>query len=146
VAGPEAEHPQADAAPPRGDRTEFISTTVAFLWVSIVAVVDAVYGGKFGLIGFLAIGPYIAAAFSGPRRTGLVGLYATFYSLVLSTPPRDYDQLNHVLRVLFLAASSGVAIWISYLRIQRNRQLWSARTETRIERRRRVAAETAQSM
>ena len=123
-----------------------LSTLVAVLWVSIVALVDAIYGGKFGLIGFLAIGPFIAAAFAGPRRTALVGLYATVYSLILSTPPRQYDQLNHFLRVLTLVASSGVATWISYLRTQRNEQLWSARSETRIERRRRVAAETAQSM
>jgi GAF domain-containing protein len=119
---------------------------VALLLVSIVAIIDAIYGGKFGLIGFLAIGPFIAAAFAGPRRTALVGLYATFFAAVLSTPPRQYDQLNHVLRVLFLAASSGIAFWIAYLRVQRNQQLWSARTETRIERRRRVAAETTQSM
>jgi GAF domain-containing protein/anti-sigma regulatory factor (Ser/Thr protein kinase) len=145
VAGPESKDPQADGTPPR-DRTEPVSMVVAVLWVSAVAVVDAIYGGKFGLIGFLAIGPFIAAAFAGPRRTALVGLFATFFSIVLSTPPRQYDQLNHFLRVLTLVASSGVAIWISYLRSQRNKQLWSALSETRIERRRRVAAETAQSM
>ncbi len=145
MAGPESEDSQADNSPPR-DRIELISMTVAVLWVSAVAVVDAVYGGKFGLMGFLAIGPFIAAAFAGPRRTALVGLFATFFSIVLSTPPRQYDQLNHFLRVFTLLASSGVAIWISYLRSQRNKQLWSALSETRIERRRRVAAETAQSM
>ena len=145
MAGPESDHPQAQTAPPR-NRTEFVSITVALLWVSTVAVVDAVFGGTFGLIGFLAIGPFIAAAFAGPRRTALVGVYATVFSLILSTPPRQYDQLNHVLRVGTLLASSGVAIWISYLRSQRSKQLRSARTETRIERRRRVAAETAQSM
>ncbi len=144
MAGPEREDP-AETAPPR-DRTELVALVVAVLWVSIVALVDAIYGGKFGLIGFLAIGPFIAAAFAGPRRTALVGLYATAFSLILSTPPRQYDQLNHFLRVFSLVASSGVATWISYLRTQRNQQLWSARTETRIERRRRVAAETAQSM
>ena len=37
-------------------------------------------------------------------------------------------------------------MWISYLRGQRNVQLWTARSETRNERRRRVAAETAQRM
>jgi GAF domain-containing protein len=119
---------------------------VALLWVSIVALVDAVFGGKFGLIGFLAIGPFIAAAFAGVRRTALVGLYATLFSLILSTPPRQYDQLNHLFRVLTLVISSGVAIWIAYLRTQRSQQLRSARTETRNERRRRVAAETAESM
>jgi GAF domain-containing protein/anti-sigma regulatory factor (Ser/Thr protein kinase) len=119
---------------------------VAVLWVSAVAVVDALFGGKFGLIGFLAIGPFIVAAFAGLRRTALVGLYATFFSVILSTPPREYGQLNHLLRVLTLVASSGVAIWISYLRGQRNELLSSARTETRDERRRRVAAETAQRM
>ncbi len=146
MAEPEGEDPRTGAAPPNWDRTELLSTAVALLWVSIVALVDAVYGGKFGLIGFLAIGPFIAAAFAGVRRTALVGLYATFFSLVLSTPPRQYDQLNHFLRVLTLVLSSGVAVWISYLRTQRSRQLRSARTETRNERRRRVAAETAQSM
>ncbi len=37
-------------------------------------------------------------------------------------------------------------MWISYLRGKRNVLLWTARTETRNERRRRVAAETAQRM
>jgi GAF domain-containing protein/anti-sigma regulatory factor (Ser/Thr protein kinase) len=146
VAEPQHEDPPTGATPTRGDRTEILSTTVAGLWVCIVAVIDALYGGKFGLIGFLAIGPFIAAAFSGVRRTALIGLLATFFSLVLSSPPRQYDQLNHFLRVLTLVASSGVALWISHLRTQRSQQLWSARTETRIERRRRVAAETAESM
>jgi GAF domain-containing protein/anti-sigma regulatory factor (Ser/Thr protein kinase) len=146
VAEPESDDPQSGAIPARVDRTELLSTSIALVWVSAVAVVDAVFGGKFGLIGFLAIGPFIAAAFSGARRTALVGLYATFFSAILSTPPRQYGQLNHLLRVLTLVASSGTAIWISHLRTQRNLQLWSARTETRIERRRRVAAETAESM
>ena len=146
MAEPEGEDPPTGAAPPAWDRTELLSTAVALLWVSIVALIDAVYSGKFGLIGFLAIGPFIAAAFAGVKRTALVGLYATFFSLVLSTPPRQYDQLNHLFRVLTLVLSSGVAIWIAHLRTQRSQQLRSARTETRNERRRRVAAETAQSM
>src|ERR1700730_4927698 len=95
---------------------ESVVTWVALVWVSGVAIVDEVYGGAFGLIGFLAIGPFIAASFATPRRTALVGLYATVFSLVLSTPPRQYGQL------------------------------WSARRATGPERRRRVAAETAQRM
>ena len=125
---------------------ETVVTWVAVVWVSGVAIVDEIYGGKFGLIGFLAIGPFIAAAFASPRRTAWVGLYATIFSLVLTTPPRQYGQFNHLLRVLTLVASSGVAIWLSRLRIQRTQQLSSARSETRNERRRRVAAETAQRM
>jgi GAF domain-containing protein/anti-sigma regulatory factor (Ser/Thr protein kinase) len=128
------------------DRAELLAMLCGFLWVSVVAVIDAVYGGKFGLIGLLAIGPFIAAAFSGPLRTVAVSVLATFFSLVLSVPPRQYDQLNHVLRVLTLVAASGVAVWIAHLRTQRNMQLRSAQTETRDERRRRVAAETAQRM
>ena len=76
------------SAPPR-DRADLVSTAVAVLWVTIVAFVDAIYGGKFGLIGFLAIGPFIAAAFAGPRRTALVGLYATVFSIILSTAARS---------------------------------------------------------
>ena len=45
-----------------------------------------------------------------------------------------------------MLAATAVAMWISYLRGQRNVQLWTARSETRNERRRRVAAETAQRM
>jgi serine phosphatase RsbU (regulator of sigma subunit)/transcriptional regulator with GAF, ATPase, and Fis domain/anti-sigma regulatory factor (Ser/Thr protein kinase) len=146
VTEPEGEDRKSGGTPSRSDRTELLSTSIALIWVSIVALLDAVFGGKFGLIGFLAIGPFIAAAFSGARRTALVGLYATFFSAILSTPPRQYGQLNHVLRVLTLVASTGVAVWISYLRTQRSLQLRSARSEMRVERRRRVAAETAQSM
>jgi hypothetical protein len=142
----EAEDPRSTGGEARPGRTENVATLVALAWVSVVAVVDAVFGGKFGLIGFLAIGPFIAAAFAGPRRTALIGLLASFFSLVLSTPPRQYDQFNHLLRVLTEVASAMVAVWISHLRTQRNRQLWNARTETRNERRRRVAAEAAQRM
>jgi GAF domain-containing protein len=147
VPEPAGDGPPSDERPPvPPDRTEAVVTWVAIVWVSGLAIVDQVYGGKFGLIGFLAIGPFIAASCASPRRTALVGAYATFFSLVLSTPPRQYDQFNHLLRVLTLVASSGVAIWISFLRTKGNVQLWSARTATRNERRRRVAAETAQRM
>jgi GAF domain-containing protein len=146
VAESEGETPLADERHPAQDRMEMVVTWIAVVWVSGVAIVDEVYGGKFGLVGFLAIGPFIAAAFASSRRTALVGIYATFFSLVLSTPPRQYGQFNHLLRVLTLVVSSGVAIWISRLRTERNVQLWSARTATRNERRRRVAAETAQRM
>ncbi|HEV3370604.1 MAG TPA: SpoIIE family protein phosphatase [Acidimicrobiales bacterium] len=146
MAEPDSEAAPGDEPHPTQDRMESVVTWVALVWVSGVAIVDEVYGGAFGLIGFLAIGPFIAASFATPRRTALVGLYATVFSLVLSTPPRQYGQLNHLLRVLLLVASSGVAVWISSLRTRGDRQLWSARRATRTERRRRVAAETAQRM
>ena len=146
MAEPEGEDRTNRGRSSHGDRTESLSTAVAVLWVSIVALVDAVFGGKFGLIGFLAIGPFIAAAFAGVRRTALVGLYATFFSLVLQHPATPVRPTQPCLPGPDPGASSGVAIWIAYLRTQRSQQLRSARTETRIERRRRVAAETAQSM
>jgi GAF domain-containing protein/anti-sigma regulatory factor (Ser/Thr protein kinase) len=146
VAVPESDGATGDERQPVSDRLETVVTWVALVWVTGVAVVDEIYGGKFGLIGFLAIGPFIAAAFASPRRTALVGAYATLLSLVLSTPPRQYGQFNHLLRVLTLVFSSGVAIWISQLRTERNVALRSARTSIRNERRRRVAAETAQRM
>ena len=39
---------------------------MALLWVSTVAIVFAVYGGNVSLVGFLAIAPFIAAAFARP--------------------------------------------------------------------------------
>ena len=119
---------------------------MALLWVSTVAIVFAVYGGNVSLIGFLAIAPFIAAAFARPSRVLIVGLLAAFFALVISTPPHSYGELNHTLRVVTQLAATAVAMWISYLRGQRNVQLWTARSETRNERRRRVAAETAQRM
>ena len=82
----------------------------------------------------------------GRPRVLIVGLLAAFFTLVISTPPHSYGELNHTLRVVTQLAATAVAMWISYLRGQRNVQLWTARSETRTERRRRVAAETAQRM
>jgi GAF domain-containing protein/anti-sigma regulatory factor (Ser/Thr protein kinase) len=129
-----------------GDRTEAIATLVALAWASTVAIVFAVYGGNVSLVGLLAIAPFIAAAFARPSRVALVGILAAFFALVISTPPHSYGELNHTLRVVTMLAATAVAMWISYLRGQRNVQLWTARSETRNERRRRVAAETAQRM
>ncbi len=137
---------QATSRTDRVDRSEAIATLVALLWVSTVAIVFAVYGGNISLVGFLAIAPFIAAAFARPSRVAAVGLLATFFALVLSAPPHSYGELNHTLRVLTQLAATALAMWISYLRGQRNVQLWRARSETRNERRRRVAAETAQRM
>ena len=140
------EETQAGTAPPRSDHAETVATLVALVMVSVVAIVDEIYGGNFGLLGFLAIGPFIVAAFAGPRRTAMVGLLVIFFAVVLTSPPRQYGQLNHLLRVVTELASTSVAVWISHLRTQRSVQLWRARSDTRNERRRRVAAETAQRM
>ena len=123
-----------------------MATLVALVWASTVAIVFAVYGGNVSLVGLLAISPFIAAAFARPSRVALVGILAAFFALVISTPPHSYGELNHTLRVVSMLAATAVAMWISYLRGQRNVQLWTARSETRNERRRRVAAETAQRM
>jgi len=130
----------------RTERAEAVATLMALLWVSTVAIVFAIYGGNISLVGFLAIAPFIAAAFARPSRVLIVGLLAAFFALVISTPPHSYGPLNHTLRVVTQLAATGIAMWISYLRGQRNVQLWTARSQTRYERRRRVAAETAQRM
>ena len=130
----------------RADRAEAVATLVALVWASTAAIVFAVYGGNVSLVGVLAISPFIAAAFARPSRVALVGILAAFFALVISTPPHSYGELNHTLRVVTMLAATAVAMWISYLRGQRNVQLWTARSETRNERRRRVAAETAQRM
>ena len=137
---------QASSRSDRADRAEALATLVALVWVSGTAILFDVYGGNISLLGFLAIGPFIAAAFARPSRVLLVGLLATLFALIISTPPHSYGELNHTLRVVTQVSATGLAMWISYLRDQRNAQLWTARSETRDERRRRVAAETAQRM
>jgi GAF domain-containing protein/anti-sigma regulatory factor (Ser/Thr protein kinase) len=146
VPEPAEEEIQASPRSDRADRAEAVATIVALLWVSVAAIVFAVYGGNISLVGVLAIGPFLAAAFARPSRVALVGGLAALFALIISTPPHDYGQVNHTLRVVTQVAATGVAMWISYLRGQRNVQLWTARFETREERRRRVAAETAQRM
>jgi GAF domain-containing protein/anti-sigma regulatory factor (Ser/Thr protein kinase) len=130
----------------RGDHSEAVATLLALVWASTVAIVFAVYGGNVSLVGLLAISPFIAAGFARPSRVALVGVLSAFFALIISTPPHSYGELNHTLRVVTMLAATAVAMWISYLRGQRNVQLWTARSETRNERRRRVAAETAQRM
>jgi len=146
VPEPGEEELQATHRGHRADRAEAVATLMALLWVSTVAIVFAVYGGNISLVGFLAIAPFIAAAFARPSRVLIVGLLAAFFALVISTPPHSYGELNHTIRVVTQLAATAVAMWISYLRGERNVQLWTARSETRNERRRRVAAETAQRM
>ena len=146
MAEPGEEQLPATPRTARGDRAEAIATLVALAWASTVAIVFAVYGGNVSLVGLLAISPFIAAPFARPSRVALVGILTAFFALVISTPPHSYGQLNHTLRVITMLAATAVAMWISYLRGQRNVQLWTARSETRNERRRRVAAETAQRM
>ena len=143
---PAEEEIQASARSDRADRAEAIATIVALLWVSAAAIIFALYGGNISVVGVMAIGPFIAAAFARPSRVALVGGLAALLALIISTPPHDYGELNHTLRVVTQLAATAVAMWISYLRGQRNLQLWTARSETREERRRRVAAETAQRM
>jgi GAF domain-containing protein/anti-sigma regulatory factor (Ser/Thr protein kinase) len=145
---PESAEEEIQASPrsDRADRAEAIATIVALLWVSGTAIVFAVYSGNISLVGVMAIGPFIAAAFARPSRVALVGGLAALFALIISTPPHNYGELNHSLRVVTQVVATGVAMWISYLRGQRNLQLWTARSETREERRRRVAAETAQRM
>jgi GAF domain-containing protein/anti-sigma regulatory factor (Ser/Thr protein kinase) len=145
---PEAGDEQLSTTPQsaRVDRAEAVATLLALVWASAVAIVFAVYGGNVSLVGLLALSPFIAAPFARPSRVALVGLLTAFFALVVSTPPHSYGQLNHTLRVVTMLAATAVAMWISYLRGQRNAQLWTARSETRNERRRRVAAETAQRM
>jgi GAF domain-containing protein/anti-sigma regulatory factor (Ser/Thr protein kinase) len=145
---PESAEEEVQASPrsDRADRAEAIATIVALLWVSGAAIVFAVYGGNISLVGVMAIGPFIAAAFARPSRVALVGALAALFALIIGTPSHDYGELNHTLRVVTQVAATAVAMWISYLRGQRNLQLWTARSETREERRRRVAAETAQRM
>jgi GAF domain-containing protein/anti-sigma regulatory factor (Ser/Thr protein kinase) len=146
VAEPGEEQLPATPRTARGDRAEAIATLVALAWTSTVAIVFAVFGGNLSLVGLLAIAPFIAAPFARPSRVALVGVLAAFFALIISTPTHSYGPLNHTLRVVTMLAATAVAMWISYLRGQRNVQLWTARSETRNERRRRVAAETAQRM
>jgi GAF domain-containing protein/anti-sigma regulatory factor (Ser/Thr protein kinase) len=146
VPEPAEEEIQASPRSDRADRAEAIATIIALLWVSGSAIIFAIYGGSISLVGVMAIGPFIAAAFARPSRVALVGGLAALFALIISTPPHNYGELNHTLRVVTQLAATAVAMWISYLRGQRNLQLWTARSETREERRRRVAAETAQRM
>ncbi len=145
---PEQGDEQLSATPrsARVDRAEAVATLVALVWASTVAIIFAVYGGNVSLVGLLALSPFIAAPFARPSRVALVGILAAFFALVITTPPRSYGELNHTLRVVTMLAATAVAMWISYLRGQRNAQLWTTRSETRNERRRRVAAETTQRM
>ena len=94
-----------------------MATLAALIWVSGVAILFAVSGGNISVVGFLAIGPFIAALYARPWRVALVGLLAAFFALVIGTPPHNYGELNHILRVLTQLAATGVAMYMAYLRV-----------------------------
>ncbi|HXZ61263.1 MAG TPA: GAF domain-containing protein, partial [Acidimicrobiales bacterium] len=123
-----------------------MATLVAVLWVGAVAVALSLTGGNVSLVGLLAISPFIAAAFARPSRVALVGLLAVLVALAVPFTTHGYGGLNHTLRVVTTLAATGLAMWISQLRVERTVQLRTARWETKNERRRRVAAEMTQRM
>ncbi len=129
---------------PTGRETRAV--VVAALYVSLIGVLDAFYNGRISLIGFLAIGPFIAAAFARPLLTLMIGLYAAVLAGSLSSALHEFATVNHLLRVGTVLLATGVAVFVSSWRIHVEAAIEKARTAEAEERRRRVAAETAEHL
>ncbi len=91
--------------------------------VTALGLVDLAWGRSGVLIGFLLVGPLLAAVFVGPLGTALVGLYATAAGLGLGAPNGIWGSLDHLLRVLAVAVASGLAVWAARHRVSREHQL-----------------------
>ena len=90
---------------------------VAFAIDTALAVVDALT--PIVLIGLVVVGPLIAATRVGPRRTGLIGLYAVALAIYEGIPHHIFGTPDHLVRCAAIALTGGLAVWSAWLRTRR---------------------------
>lgn len=92
------------------------------LLVSALGFVDVALP-EHTFIGLLVAGPLAAAAFTGPRPTAIVGLYAAGVALVAGIPNGIWATADHLIRMLGVAATGGLAVWVAGRRSTREGQV-----------------------
>ena len=103
-------------------RRERVPVAAASVLLLGVALADALTGRDTVLVSLLVTGPLLVAAFSRPAVTAAVGLAALTISMI-RLPLLSATDGNDVVRVLSIAASSGLAVFIAARREERESQL-----------------------
>jgi PAS domain S-box-containing protein len=89
--------------------------------VTVIAIVDAAVGGSPVLIGFMIVGPLVAATALSPRQTALVGAYVVGLGFLLGIPDDMLGTRDHLARTGVLAAGSVLTVWIAGVRAAHER-------------------------
>lgn len=103
-------------------------------FVTVLVIADMLSADLSVFVGLLAVGPFVAAAFVGAKRTALVGVYAVAWAALLLLGDVRFPSFAYGIRLAVIAGACGLAVWVA------------ARRQARDERIRRLLAiaETAQ--
>ncbi|MFP3992078.1 PP2C family protein-serine/threonine phosphatase [Streptomyces sp. E11-3] len=88
-----------------------------------IAVTDILLGHETVLSGLLVLGPLLACARLPTRLTAAVGWYVIVLFVVLSYTHHTLGMFNSTVRLLALAISVGMAVYIAHVRTARERTL-----------------------
>jgi GAF domain-containing protein/anti-sigma regulatory factor (Ser/Thr protein kinase) len=110
-------------------------------WCTAAAILDHFTGPGTVLVAIQVVGPVLAAAYAGPRRTAVVAVYAVGIAVALGAMHDIVDSLSFALRMTTVVVGSGVAVWVAAIRERRERELTAAEQGERQERRLRQAYE-----
>jgi sigma-B regulation protein RsbU (phosphoserine phosphatase) len=95
----------------------------AALLLTVIALVDLAVGRHVVLISFLMVGPFLAVFGSSPRRTLLVGVYATALAVALGPPNQIWGTADHLVRIGVVALGAGIAVGFTRIQTQRDEAL-----------------------
>ena len=103
--------------------SERMPVAAALVLLAAVVVADTVTGEQTLLAGMLIIAPLLAAAFTRPSTTGVIGAAAVALAVVRVRDVPDLGELNGLVRVVTIAGGSLLAVLIAWRREQRERVL-----------------------
>jgi len=98
-------------------------TLIAAAVAVAIAIFDFVAAPEYIVLNLLALPPLIAAARTRPDTTAWVGLLSLAIALGLGIHERTWLSQDHVLRVLAVAASGGLAVGLAWERVRAERSL-----------------------
>ncbi len=96
----------------------------------LIGLFDLLTGGEVVFVGLLAIGPFLAAAFASPTRTGLAGVVAVLVGVTVVTTQASLTDPSHVVRLLGLVVASLLALFVAGRRQSRERTVLQLRRIT----------------
>ncbi|WUH89377.1 serine/threonine-protein phosphatase [Streptomyces sp. NBC_00433] len=101
---------------------------IAVALIVVISVTDIWVGTSVHLGPLLVIAPTLTASFAGPRVTALVGGAAEFALVIISVFHGGLSTTNHVAQLTALAVLSALVVFLSYVRVRRERELSRARS------------------
>jgi PAS domain S-box-containing protein len=89
--------------------------------LAVVGAVDLLGGPELSLISLLIVGPLLASLWLDPVRTAAVGIVALLVAGSLGLANEYFGMTTHLTRTLPVAAAAVLSVWISGVRLDRER-------------------------